>query len=171
MRGYCAENARKIRGKYAKSACSADAYSPCVSLRDFSQAQKSASHNHKSERNFFWHVDKLTWTYGCTDLAVFVPLVTHFPCENSILLDFSIRRVPTTLGCESHSQAGLASPHHQLPRVVSFSRIIIDMLQSYMIWLVSVRSQEFLGVKAFRSPLQWWVECLNTVHCSHQLFF
>ena len=71
------------------------------------------------------------------------------------LLDFSIRRVPTTLGCESHSQAGLASPHHQLPRVVSFSRIIIDMLQSYMIWLVSVRSQEFLGVKAFRSPLQW----------------
>ena len=59
------------------------------------------------------------------------------------------------IGCESHSQAGLASPHHQLPRVVSFSRIIIDMLQSYMIWLVSVRSQEFLGVKAFRSPLQW----------------
>ena len=30
-----------------------------------------------------------TWTYGSTDLAVFVPLVTHVPCKNSILLQFS----------------------------------------------------------------------------------
>ena len=42
-------------------------------------------------------------------MAVFVPLVDHFPCENLILLDFSIPRIATILGCESHSQAGLAS--------------------------------------------------------------
>ena len=34
----------------------------------------------------------------------------HFPSEKLILLDFSSPRGVTTLGCEFHSQAGLATP-------------------------------------------------------------
>ena len=67
--------------------------------------QKSASHNPNSERKKILTSSSQTWRYAITDLAVFVPLVDHFPCENSILLDFYIPRVPTILGCESHSQA------------------------------------------------------------------
>ena len=80
-----------------------------VNLSD--HLQKSASHNPNSERKKILTSSPETWRYGNTDLAVFVPLVDHFPCENSILLDFYIPRVPTILGCESHSQAGLANFH------------------------------------------------------------
>ena len=54
---------------------------------------------------------EFSYTYGhmVIAMAVFVPLVDHFPCENLILLDFSIPRIATILGCESHSQAGLTS--------------------------------------------------------------
>ena len=64
-----------------------------VNLSD--HLQKSASHNPNSERKKILTSSPETWTYGNTDLAVFVPLVDHFPCENSILLDFYTPRVPT----------------------------------------------------------------------------
>ena len=44
----------------------------------------------------------------------------HFPSEKLILLDFSSPRGVTTLGCEFHSQAGLASPKEKVIEVQSF---------------------------------------------------
>ena len=47
---------------------------------------------------------------ACTfmDLGVFGSVGTHFPSEKSILPYFSSPRGVAILGCESHSQAGLA---------------------------------------------------------------
>ena len=72
-----------------------------VNLSD--HLQKSASHNQNSEWRKILTSSPGTWTYGNTDMAVFVLRIDHFPCGKSILLDFAIPRLPTILGCESQT--------------------------------------------------------------------
>ena len=84
---------------------------------------------------------------GSTDLAVFVPLVDHFPCEQSIFLDFSIPMVLTILDCESHSQAGLARDHGILcPSIKRFSKV--SELHNYLQLSLSSSSFRSTGKKS-----------------------
>ena len=71
--------------------------------------QKSGCCGQDSERKQVIASSSGSLAYALIDLAAFWSVGTHFPSENLIFPDFSILRVPTALGCESHSQAGLAS--------------------------------------------------------------
>ena len=54
----------------------------------------------------------------------------HFPSEKLILLDFSSPRGVTTLGCEFHSQAGLANARRQIAvPFLSFFNVYENKLQ------------------------------------------
>ena len=68
--------------------------------------EESDSHGHNSDRKQILTSSPGTLTYGNIDLGVFMTLVIHLPCENSILPNFSMLREVAILDCDSHSQAG-----------------------------------------------------------------
>ena len=78
----------------------------CTKLMD--DLQKSGCCGQDSEQKQVIASSSGSLAYALIDLAAFWSVGTHFPSENLILPDFPILRVPTALGCESHSQAGLA---------------------------------------------------------------
>ena len=67
-----------------------------------------STHGHKNERKKILTSPTVQLACFLTNLGVFLPLVGHLPSENSILSNFSSPRGVAILGCESHSQAGLA---------------------------------------------------------------
>ena len=68
--------------------------------------EESDSHGHNSDRKKILTSSPGTLTYGNINLGVFMTLVIHLPCENSILPNFSMLRGVAILDCDSHSQAG-----------------------------------------------------------------
>ena len=53
--------------------------------------EESDSHGHNSDRKNILTSSPGTLTYGNINLGVFMTLVIHLPCENSILPNFSLR--------------------------------------------------------------------------------
>ena len=78
-----------------------------VNLMD--DLQKTSCHNLKNEWNWVPSNVPEPLAYAHINLSAFGSMNIHFPSEKLILLDFSSPRGVTTLGCEFHSQAGLAT--------------------------------------------------------------
>ena len=139
-----------------------------VNLSD--HLQKSASHNPNSERKKILTSSPETWTYGNTDLAVFVPLVDHFPCENSILLDFYTPRVPTISVpiSEVRIQLGLRAVYiySEFLSFLGFNGRIWQKLFNFS-WPGSCRSTQVvptLSCVTFNKNRSYIIECLEHCH-------